>query len=230
MDLKIKLAVLDEIYRIYEDFVGKLELVCRRYCAHCCTRNVTLTSLEAYKLAEYLLLHGKKDLFEIPEAESHKKRFQPLMTINSLAAMCMRGEEPPQEENEASWGACPLLRNNECPVYVARPFGCRCLVSKQNCGETGYADTDPFVMTVNNVFLQYIEHVDTEGFSGNFTDMLLFMASENHRDQYGRGTLKSPDKLIPNHPMPVLMIPPEHRGRIHPILKAIQNINMSESH
>jgi Fe-S-cluster containining protein len=227
MNLTTKLAVLDQIYRIYDEFSGKLNVACHRYCAECCTRNVTLTTLEAYKIADSLISKGKSDLFGILEQQSDKKRFQPKTTTNRLAEICMRGEEPPDEENDASWGACPFLTNKECPIYAVRPFGCRCLVSKQDCSQTGYADTDPFVFAVNQVFLQFIEHVDAQGFSGNFTDMLLFMASDDKRKSYKNGKLAHSDsKLIPNAPIKILMVFPEHKAGIMPILQALQSINV----
>jgi hypothetical protein len=49
------------------------------------------------------------------------------------------------------------------------------MVSKRCCSETGFAEMDPVVMTVNDVFMQFIEHLDTGGFSGNFTDVLHLM-------------------------------------------------------
>jgi len=225
MNLSTKLAVLDQIYSSYDEFAGKLQVACRRYCAECCTRNVTLTTLEAYKIAEYLISKGKSDLFGVLEQASDKKRFQPKTTTNRLAEICMRGEEPPDEENDASWGACPFLTDKECPVYAVRPFGCRCFVSKQDCSQTGYADTDPFVFAVNQVFLQFIEHIDAQGFSGNFTDMLLLMSLDENRKSYKNGNLAHSDKgLIPNAQIKILMVFPEHKAEIMPILHVLQNI------
>ena len=37
IDLNNKLAALDQIYQIYDNFVSGLELACKKYCAHCCT-------------------------------------------------------------------------------------------------------------------------------------------------------------------------------------------------
>ncbi len=135
MNLDTKLIVLNQIYKIYDEFAETLDVACKQHCAQCCTRNVTLTTLEGYKIADYLISNGKSDLFAKLKDESDKKRFQPLTTTNQLAEICMRGQEPPEEENDPSWGSCPFLTNNECPVYPVRPFGCRCFVSKQNCSE-----------------------------------------------------------------------------------------------
>jgi hypothetical protein len=50
MGLNNKLAALDQIYQIYDNFVSGLELACRKHCAHCCTTAVTLTTVEGYKI------------------------------------------------------------------------------------------------------------------------------------------------------------------------------------
>jgi hypothetical protein len=54
MDLNNKLAALDQIYQIYDNFVSGLELACRKYCAHCCTTGVNLTTVEGYKIIKKL--------------------------------------------------------------------------------------------------------------------------------------------------------------------------------
>ena len=226
MDINIRHAVLEQLYTIYDTFSQTLDVACQRYCSQCCTCNVTLTTLEAHRIIGHLLETGQSDLLEKLESKVPEKRFQPKITTNGIADYCTQGKPLPEEESDAAWGTCPFLEQNECPLYLARPFGCRCFVSKQLCGESGYADVDPFVITVNNVFLQYIEHIDAQGYSGNLSDVLRFMRDEKNRGQYEAGTLNPPadDLLIPNRPLKVLMIPPEHRDRIAPILEAIQKI------
>jgi len=228
MDLNTNLALLEEIYRIYDDFAVKLNVACKRYCSECCTRNVTLTTLEAYKIVNYLRAKDQTVLFRRLEVESYKKRFQPETTTNGLANLCIQGEEIPDEENNYIWGKCPLLHNDECPLYPARPFMCRCFLSKQNCREQGHASIDPFVLTVNNVFLQYIEHIDAHGFTGNLTEILLFLESEDNRQAYENKAVRPDTRgLIPNQPIKALFIPPEHRDKIKPILQSIQAIKLS---
>jgi hypothetical protein len=225
MDLNKKLAVLDQIYGIYDQFVGKLDIACKKYCAGCCTRNVTITTLEGYLMASHMIICGKSGLFENIEKAIPEKRFRPQTTTNRLADLCMKGQDPPEEENNGLNGSCPLMEDNLCPIYPVRPFGCRCFVSKKDCRKQGYAEVDPFIITVNNLFLQFIEHVDSQGFSGNLIDVLHFMGSKTHRHNYERNTLYPPDTgLIPNLHITVLMIPPEHRIKIKPMLNELQNI------
>lgn len=222
-----KLSMLDKIYRIYDDFACDLDVACKRYCSDCCTRNVTMTTLEGYKIVEYMISNGKTDLFKNIQKDIHKKRFQPKLTTNALADLCVSGKDMPDEESDYKWGACPLLTENECPIYTVRPFGCRCFVSTVKCLEKGYADVDPFVITVNNLFLQYIEHIDSQGCSGNLSDVLLFLKSKETLESYKEGSLNFTDSgLSSNRLIPVLLIPPEHQLRIQPILQAIQKIDV----
>ncbi len=225
MDLYTKLDVLNKIYKIYDAVTESLEVACQKYCSTCCTRNVTITTLEGYKIADHLIENGKSELFKKIKNESYKKRFQPIITTNKIADLCIQGKELPDEEIDSSWGSCPLLINDECPIYEVRPFSCNCMVSKTNCVDK--AEMDPFVLTVNNVFLQYIEHIDQQGFSGNFTDVLLFMESEDNRRNYSMELLKNSGKgLIKNMPMSILLIPPEHKQQIKPIINSLQTIKV----
>ena len=225
MNLNVRLNVLDRIYAIYDDFVEVLDVACQKYCALCCTCNVTLTSLEGYKIARHLIDNGQSHLFAKLQPALGGRRFQPQVTINTLAENCMQGKEPPEEAGDPAWGSCPLLEDDKCPIYRVRPFGCRCMLSKQNCQETGFAAMDSMALTVNNVFLQYIEHIDARGFSGNLADVLDFMASAENRRQYRANHMQHPPaNLIANRPIKVLMIPPEHRTEIKPILNALQGL------
>jgi len=85
----------------------------------------------------------------------------------------------------------------------------RCLVSRNNCGDKGYAEIDDFVLSVNTVFLQTIEHLDIHGCADNLTDVLDFMLAEDNWAEYDTATLGcTKTGLISNHPLTVLMIPP----------------------
>ena len=224
MDLNSKLAVLDKIYRIYDDFAGTLNIACRRYCSLCCTVNVTMTTLEGCKIAADLISKEKRDLYVKIRYTSSLQRFQPLETINMLAERCLEGVDLPEDVNTFP-GRCPLLFNNECTVYNARPFGCRCFVSRQNCAESGSATVDDFVLTVNNIFMQVIEHVDAGGLSGNVTDVLLFLENaEDSNNLFSSKMINPSPILIKNHHLKILMIPPEHRKEVQLLLDALNKI------
>ena len=73
--------------------------------------------------------------------------------------------------------------------------------------------------------MQFIEHIDSMGFSGNFADVLLLMASKENCGNYKMNTLNYPGAdLVPNLKIKVLMVPPEHRMKIKPVLDALLNL------
>lgn len=216
-----RIAVLAHIYAVYDAFAETLPAACRRGCAHCCTRNVTVTTLEACHIAAGLSAGAEETRVGRLVTGLNQNRFQPRITTNELADICRQGGDPP-EEIQPDGTACPLLEDDACAIYPVRPFHCRCMTSRTNCGETGHADMDPFVMTVNTVCLQYIEHIDRRGFSGNLIDAVCFFGSPENRRQYESGEpISRPPGLIPNRRVSALMIPPKHRGRIAPILQKL---------
>jgi len=168
----------------------------------------------------------KEDFFGYLDLDQSKERFIPKMTINQMADCCKNGGIPPEDEIDPNWTPCPLLKSKECPVYLFRPFGCRCLVSTVQCGETGFAQIDPFILTVNTIFQQYIEQIDSQGATGNLIDILRHLKSEELRQDYQRNEAVKGINLISNYELPCLMIPPEHREMVKPILRSIQHIRV----
>ncbi|MFO7750461.1 MAG: hypothetical protein R6V54_10255 [Desulfobacteraceae bacterium] len=215
-----KHRILERLYRLHRQWTETAATACCRKCSSCCTCNVTMTSLEA----EYLLAgrdSGEKErMVNRVRAKLSEKRFRPRVTFNRFARLCMDGETVPEEENDPLWGECPLLENDECTVYRARPFGCRSLVSQKKCLTTGAAEMPPHILTINNVFMQYIEHLDAEGGFGNLSDMVLLQGGKPQEIE----KKKSAMGIIENHPAPLLMVPPEHKTRVQPLLEEISRI------
>ncbi len=224
MDVAGKLNALENIYRIYDEFADSLELACKKHCAHCCTTSVTLTTIEGYHIIQQLNSERDTDwLGKIVQA-AEQPHFQPKITTNRLAQLCAQGMDAPQEELPTS-NTCPFLSADLCPLYTVRPFGCRCLISRHDCGRHGYADIDDFALSVNTVMLQTIEHLDADGCSGNLLDVLKVMSGEDNRQAFQQGKLNcASSQLIVNQPLKVLMIPPEHRSRMAPILQSLREI------
>jgi hypothetical protein len=114
-------------------------------------------------------------------------------------------------------------------VYEARPFGCRCFTSNIDCSVNGYAEVDPFDMTVNHLFLQYIEHIDANGYYGNLTDMVQYITMiENQASEDKTRKNKIKKTLLKNQPISTLMIPQEHKEKIQPVIHALNSINISK--
>ncbi len=222
MGLSQKLAILKSIYRHYDEFTGGLNLACQKYCAACCTPDVTMTTLEGYLIADFLISNNRQDLFGHIQKGISGNRFKPRTTTNKLALLCAKGEDPPEEPRTDSGKRCTLLTDAMCPIYTVRPFGCRCFISGKVCSQAGYAEVDPFIITVNTIFLQVIEHIDAMGFSGNFADIMLLMAKKENRDRYKKNALQHlKDDFISNIPIEMLMVPPEHRDKVKPVFAAL---------
>jgi Fe-S-cluster containining protein len=230
MDLAHRLTVLEKMYAVYDDIIstdGMSALACTKGCASCCTRNLTMTTLEGLYLVDRCGEAQRGELFDRIHAQAAKERFQPSITINRMAELCARDADIPDEGGNEDLGPCPVLDADICPAYPLRPFGCRSMVSKKDCRKTGYADMDDFVLALNDVFMQYLEHIDSPGFSGNFTDVMLYLASQENRALYQKGQAGKPPKgLLANLPVHVLMVPPEHRQRLQPILKRLNSIRV----
>ncbi len=217
-----KTTAYNHICKVYDEHVDSLDLACRAGCATCCTINVTITSLEGFLIVEALERAGRVAVPDQLQAYLLRKRFIPQFTFNRLTEMIVKEEEVPEEVIDPAWGDCPLLSENQCPIYDVRPFACRCLVSQKTCRRGEYARMSPLTVSVNHVMLQYIEHIDSYGFTGNMTDVLIFMQSAENRMRYREGYLSVHGQpFIPNFPARNLLIEPEYKEDIAPLLDAL---------
>jgi Fe-S-cluster containining protein len=213
-----KLAVLEELYRVHGQYSRSLDTACAKYCRDCCTANVTMTTLEGRYILSHVAMEEREALMALMEEKLGASRFIPALTTNRLAQACRDGEDLPDEQMPANPNPCPLLKDGACRIYSVRPFGCRSMVSSVACRQTGCAETDPFTLTVNTVFLQIIEHIDQDGFTGNLCDVLVRLDKEEDPNALP-GQVAT---LIPNTPLCVLFVPPEHQDRIRPVIAGIQ--------
>ena len=226
MKQETKRLILKEMYRVYSEFVAGIDLACEIGCAECCTCNVTMTSLEGYGALNALKRVSDGKLLKTLRERMSDKKFHPQITTNGLANVCANDEAIPVEEIDPDWGICPLLTDKKCPIYEARPFECRSFSSKVNCSDKGFADMDSFVMVVNNLFRQYIEHVDSTGVTGNLTDVILLLDETDNQEVIWSRVDQKTYALIPNEPLKVLMIPPEYREKIQPIIDSLRSIKV----
>jgi len=217
---------LTDIYELYDRIIGSTALACGPGCAGCCTCNVTLTSLEARMMTDRLPSPRREIVHAAIPHRFPAKRYIPKMSTNRFARLCMEDADLPEEKNDPAWGQCPLLENDLCTAYDVRPFGCRAMVSETHCRDTGSAQMPSWVLTVNNVFLQAIEHLDQDGYSGNLSDMIPLILSDNeltHHDMQDHD-LKNKELFVKNEPIKYLMIPPEHRERMAPIVRNLSDL------
>lgn len=211
------IEALTRVYRLHDDYMDSFSFACRRFCSECCTTAMTLTSLEGRLIADFLNQQKKEDFFRRMRDHILTPRYQPSLTTNGYAWLCIQGRTPPEEILPESPGSCLLLENDLCSIYPVRPFGCRCMVSTSACSRYGSAKIDELTFTVNTVFLQIIEHLDQSGFFGSLTDVMLRIESDSRQSETGCITAA-------NRPAPQLMVPPEHREKIQPLLNTLNHI------
>jgi hypothetical protein len=65
MDLNSKVAILDRIYGVYDEFAANLHIACKKYCAGCCTHNETMTTLEGYLIVKNMISYGQSSLLRM---------------------------------------------------------------------------------------------------------------------------------------------------------------------
>ncbi len=229
MDIEEKQHVLKQLYNIHDNVMAQETSACNKGCAACCTVNVTMTTLEGLHIIHFLDDYRKKEVNSMLQKLSDNKKYRPDITTNGFADLCVSGEEIPDEENDPKWGTCPFLEDDLCTIYPVRPLGCRSLMSSNPCNIDGFADMAPDIMTINTIFLQFVEHMDGSGYYGNMTDILLFMLNKECPESYIHpSSPPRPQHLLTNLPIKMLLVPPEHRKRAMPVIQAIQNSGIEE--
>ena len=77
MDLNAKLTILERMVAIYDQFIDDYDLACEKYCAHCCTANVTMTTLEGFRIFDHLEKSDDAQRLEALLGNKHPDRFRP---------------------------------------------------------------------------------------------------------------------------------------------------------
>ncbi len=222
MKLELKETALNELYSLFEETLAPFSKACHKGCDHCCSTHVTATTLELWPVWQHQTApdHEKATIPSVdPDA-------RPRITINDLADRCGKDEPiPDQPEPVETSARCPFLADHCCSIYSNRPFACRMMVSDHNCGEFGYAEVKPLILTLANVFMQAIEHLDQGGLTGHMGDLLNHFNDKAIQKEYTSGIpLKATPTLLPNQPLTTLMVPPEHRLQAMPVIQKINTI------
>lgn len=215
---------IKEIYALFDQAVKDQNWVCREKCAACCTSNVTVTEMEAQFLIASVSQAQQSAVVKMIRRKFPEKRYQPLLTMNTFVEHCMQGKEVEAEENDPSWGRCPLLKDDKCSVYPFRPFGCRALLSQVDCSKKGYAQVPEQIQALQNLFVQIIEHLDAGAKFGNLSDVLLEVCGAEEAALPPQVIEMQSKALLINREIPVLMIPPEHRGKLMPMVRELMDI------
>lgn len=217
------MSTLEGIYALFDKAMAAFPIACAEYCADCCTCNVTATGLEIAYIQDRLDGRVLNDIPMRLNRAGQTRRFRPSQTTNGFALACMEGRETDEQENDPSWGICPLLENGRCTIYPVRPLGCRVMMSTAPCRQTGQADMPFLGLTITTIFMQFVEHLDAGGVYGNFLDLLACAGNntgeENELPENGK-IQGAPHNLK----IPALMIPPEHVAQTQGLVQSLRRM------
>lgn len=96
--------------RLYDRSLPQgFKLACRQGCAHCCKQSVSVYAPEAFRIAGL-----------VQERDA---------TVSAIGAAAEKLGGMKPDANQVRWMSCPLLADNLCTVYEARPLNCRAFVA-----------------------------------------------------------------------------------------------------
>jgi Fe-S-cluster containining protein len=224
-----KKEILQTIFSVYEEWTFNKEFACEKGCAACCTQNVTMTAVEG----EFLLQHVREHELDKWFADSLwnsdvENTNQPILTHNAFARNCLQGIETNTDPPPLQQKPCLFLaEDNSCKVYEARPFGCRCFFSLEDCRTSGTSKQPDELLGINTVTMQIIEHLGQKEFWGNIYDILLALCclTENkdlaelfqEKNQLDAATTR----LLKAEPLPGFLIMPEEQENVGSYLEAL---------
>jgi len=214
-DTDSRKELLQEVYRVYSDWVECFPLACQKGCAACCTQSVTMTSLEGELILDFIRKMDLQEWLQSILAEASPGRNRPKITTNQFARACLEQRDiDPQEFPDWDFTPCVFLDRAVCTIYEVRPFGCRCFGSQAKCDLKGTSEMAPIHLTVNTVFNQIIEHLSSGGgYWANMTDILHCLRIEEYRAEKNH--------LLEARPVPGFLLEPEEVGPVSRLLKKI---------
>ena len=217
-----KIELLKILYALFDQVADSWEIACKRTCSDCCTDRIWMTTIEGKLITEYIQSENMQNLYEKMNDIPINDRCHPKTTTNQEAILSVQDKPIPVPENHDIYNTCPFLSEHVCPIYPVRPMACRSMVSKTPCSEKGFAEMSPIAMSVSTVFSQYIEHIDSNGYYGNFMNILTLLTTPEESMPIQH--VMAQGLSLKNIPMKYLMVPPEHRLQIQPILEKIHSM------
>ena len=181
---------LSAIFALYEEWAGEYVFACRQGCATCCTRSVTITTLEGELIHEYLAGQRLDLLPLLASLPGNSPVLQ--ASTNQFAAACLRGEDIADDPGGWDLAPCLFLREGSCTIYPVRPFMCRSFGSRVCCAEQGVAEVEPLFLTLNTIIMQCIEHLDQGRPWGNMNAILRRIAAGKEATARASGLVAQP--------------------------------------
>lgn len=216
--------IMTTLFEIYEQETANLSYACKKGCSTCCTQSVTVTATEGQMIIEFLKEQDRiEELHEI--LKQNETRYIPAHTPNRIAALYHEKKEVKGDDWDLT--PCCFLDNNCCSIYPVRPFACRCFGSTVQCDLNHSAEQPSWLITLNTVMMQVVEHVGQGEYWGNMMDILLELSSQSRyigRQWQGEGANKvdrARFRLLTAEPVSNFIVPPEDEEKISQLLKQI---------
>ncbi len=208
----MKETILDHIYLAFSRWSSAANFACRPGCASCCTDNVTLTVLEAGRIASYCHSEKPPDWL-IGKISLREPAVRPSQTTNEYVEAILAGEKEPQEPQKVC-GSCVFLESGLCSIYPVRPFSCRCFASTTVCRPRGSATVPDTHLYGAMAAMQLIEHLGQFDSWGNMTDVLAVTLGGDRAE-----ALRQHLRLA--RPLPGFAIPEEHADSVTRLLQML---------
>ena len=207
----IQRLLLATLYDAFAQWANTFAFACRKGCATCCTRSVTMTSLEGDGIMAFLAEEERLSELAAPAFQSTAsgRGRTGQCTTNTFVAAHLLGDSVEEAE---SWDLrpCPFLKEESCSIYPVRPFGCRLFASQDPCAASGVAEMPPGYLSGATALLQYIEHLDGGGRWSTMVELLAALNTEQ-ADGYGE----------PTAPIPGFLIAPDELALVEPLIQEL---------
>jgi len=219
----MKKQILEIIFDRFENWSKQFGFACNKGCAVCCTTDVSITAPEGELLLDYIL--GQHGVDWLSDKLSTIPIHRPLsQTTNEYAKACLEGREVEVNEKRLG-GVCPLLVENICTVYPARPFSCRCFASTVCCRHGGNALLPPEYLSAATAVSQIIEHLGQFSLWGTLLDVVTLQAAAaghiSDRDLHQESLAAARGNCLTARPLPGFLIEDTVADQVIPLLEEI---------
>ena len=216
--------LLDTIYDLFSDWAKDNSFYCSKGCSTCCTQNVSLTTLEARRIAHFLVENNTVDKIS-NKLDSSSGVKGPHQSTNQYVQEILTGKAGEEEPVDLS-RSCPFLEDNICSIYAVRPFSCRCFSSNVPCSQSTSAEVPQHYLLGSLAVMQILEHLDHPRNWGYLTDMLLVILN-TPEFQHQKTTCENPHKnksqsaLLTSQKISGFFLPESEKKKIAPLLQSI---------
>ena len=221
----MKKQIVRSIYREFDSWVEQFSLSCRKGCTACCTRDVTLTAVEAELIIDYLKVNKQEDWLA-GKLDGDLPRIAPSCTTNEYAQHCLE-EKDIEPDPAVNGGICPFLEDGACKIYHVRPFSCRSFASTTLCRPGKSAVAPPHYLTAVTAVSQVIEHLGQRYYWGNMLHIIYLLAQQDERTadmaypENKKRMVLAQSSCRTSQPLPGFLIPEEDYPPVERLLNTI---------